>query len=795
MPTDHPVWMNNHLSLAHHLNSNSLASKANDPTKIWIDFVMKYGGFLTLLGIPALIATASFFARIRWLRQNRIPHNYGRTNLIYWPSQLFIALACLILLSLDVSLLVSSDQNEGLFFGAMLALLSWATAIVLNAFEHRYETRSSDYLFLYYLVSLCTGLLTLFCLSQDTEQKKAQYYSFEFMSYFTTAIAAAFFFEAFPRNNTKVQKIAREKENLNDWQQANLFSRLSFHYFQRIVNLGATRPLTGDDLANTTPDWIMTDVNYERVSVYWDQSKTKCAAKNRQPSFMWTVMSAYKPQIIVMLLFRILGFAFRYMMPLLFGQLLQFIGDYSRAVKEGTEPPPLKAGFMITGAMLFFNITSAFILAHGFQKMTDLGTQARAATVALIYRKSLKLSPQARQSCTLGEITNHMAVDSEKWIDGCVFLSLLITIPLELGISIFLLYRLLGWSLLAGLAVFGILVPIQAKSASYMNGFQNEQLKWMDSRLRLMTELLSNIKIVKLYHWENPFRKKVDDIRAKELKAIKGSASVRSVLAIIFSSVTLLMALFTFWVFAYYGGPNMTPGKLTSEVIFVSITLFSIMNKPLGMVAHVISKTIAVNVAMKRIQKFLMMEEIDSTAVRRYSRQTQPSTSGVNSKPLAIDIKNGTFMWGKPADSVTTNTNTAVDGERQPLLVTAVPKPIKPTLSDITLHVLEGNLTAIVGRIGQGKSSLLSAIMGEMYKNPKGTVTVYGDVAYVPQQAWIINATVRDNILFGKPFDQAKYDHIIYAAGLRPDLEMLVAGDQTEIGERGINLSGGQKQR
>jgi ABC-type transport system involved in cytochrome bd biosynthesis fused ATPase/permease subunit len=141
-----------------------------------------------------------------------------------------------------------------------------------------------------------------------------------------------------------------------------------------------------------------------------------------------------------------------------------------------------------------------------------------------------------------------------------------------------------------------------------------------------------------------------------------------------------------------------------------------------------------------------------------------------------------------------------IDGERQPLLTNVadqnkLTKLAKPTLFNINLQIPEGNLTAIVGRIGQGKSSLLNAIMGEMYKGPTGSITVYGDIAYVPQQAWIINATVRDNILFGKPFDKVKYDQIIYASGLTQDLEMLTAGDQTEIGERGINLSGGQKQR
>ncbi|KAF9355136.1 hypothetical protein BGX26_006959 [Mortierella sp. AD094] len=765
-----------------------------DPSKIWIDSLMKYGGFITLLGIPALIAIASFIGRSRWLLTKRTPHTYGRTHLIYWPSQIFTLAACVILILFANSLVVDKhDSKDGLLVGIILTLIALIIALPLNELEHRYNTRSSNYLFAYYFTTLCTALITLYIiLVDDYDQDDTTKY----MAGFTAAIAAAFIFEAIPRNSTKVQRLAREKENLNEWQQANLFSRLSLHYFQPIVSLGASRPLIGDDLVNITPEKILTIVNYERVATYWDKEKTKSIANNKQPSFIWTVYRSYTLKSCLILVLRIIGYGMVYIPPQLLGQLLRFIDDYSNATREGTEPPPLRIGFVITTVMLFFSIASTFILTLSLQAMYEVGYQARAATIALIYRKSLRLSPQARQSCTLGEITNHMAVDAERWIEAALYSPFLITVPFQLVVAIYLLYQLLGWSLFAGLAVFCILVPIQARTAKFMNKFQDIQLKWMDSRLRLITELLSNIKIVKLYNWEAPMRKKIDDLRANELKAIKRLATVRSILNIMFSSVTLLMTLFTFCTFAYVGGPNMTPGKMTSSVIFVSITLFGTMSQPLGMAGHAISNIIAVRVAMKRIQKFLLMEEIDSTVVSRHSRPSQPPSPGNDTKkPLAVNINNGTFMWEKPVDLFATSTSVAADGEHQSSATTEALQAVEPTLSDITLCVPDGNLTAIVGRIGQGKSSLLSAIMGEMYKSAEGKVTVYGDLAYVPQQAWIINATVKDNILFGKPFDQEKYDRVIYASGLKPDFEMLAAGDQTEIGERGINLSGGQKQR
>lgn len=276
---------------------------------------------------------------------------------------------------------------------------------------------------------------------------------------------------------------------------------------------------------------------------------------------------------------------------------------------------------------------------------------------------------------------------------------------------------------------------------------------------------------------------------------------VRAFLEIVFSSVNLLITLVTFAVYATVGGPNFTPGPITPEVIFVSITVFARLSIQLGIVSLAITHIISLKAAHHRIEKFLLQEEIDSFAIHRFSRQIPSSAQRATDNYLAVDIEDGTFSWTKPSTNGVNSSHaraetsaTLVESERQPLLSASSAASSLPVLHDIDLHIYDGKLAAIIGRVGQGKSSLLSAIVGEMYKR-QGSVTVYGDLAYVPQQAWIVNATIRDNILFGQEFDKARYDQIIYAAGLLPDLEALPAGDLTEIGERGVNLSGGQKQR
>ncbi|KAG0085536.1 hypothetical protein BGZ92_008914 [Podila epicladia] len=776
---------------------NTLTMATQDPVRAAIDYLLAHGGFLSLLGVPAVLAIISFAYRILHLRHNRQPHTYGRTNVIYWPTQIFISLACLALIVLAISQCSGDAPSLGLVPAALLMLIAWSMALVLNKNEHAYEVRSSDYLFAYFFVTIATSLLSLYLLidfsfpSEDDLGVVSFYISaYHTLSAFTLLIAAAFAVESFPRSGTQVQIRAREKQHLSDFELANALSRITFHYIHNVITLGARRALKATDIESTMLPDLLTKRNYDRVGASWERSKAKAAQSGKEPSYLFAVLRAYRAKITMGVSLRLIGYAIGYLPTVLFSQLLKFIRDYSDAVHGGTElPPPIHVGLLIAAGMFLGNMTASLLAAAALQTTTEVGCQARAATVALIYSKALKLSPAARQKSTLGEITNHMAVDAEKMILASNFMPFIFTIPFEFGISMYLLYRLLGWSSCTALVVFAIITPIQARMGAFLNGFANTRLEYMDERIRLLTEILSNIKIVKLYGWEDAFRSKVEAIRAKELVALKWSATIRALLTIVFSSVTLLMALATFSVYATMGGPNMTPGKITSEVIFVSITLFGMMSKPLGMITHMVSQTIGVLVGCRRIQGFLLMEEIDNSVVTRYSRQVP---SG-NAPTIAVDIQNGTFAWEKQVEETTRSTET--DDENQPLLTGAVsPTVYTPTLNNINIRLTDGNLIAVVGRIGQGKSSLLGAIMGEMYKL-QGTVKVFGDIAYVPQQAWIINATLKDNILFGKPFDQEKYDRIVFASGLVPDFAMLPAGDQTEIGERGINLSGGQKQR
>lgn len=493
---------------------------------------------------------------------------------------------------------------------------------------------------------------------------------------------------------------------------------------------------------------------------------------------MRTQFVALLPIIFCRIVIALLSYA----LPVLLSRLLDYLQNY--------ETKPQSYGIFLACSMFLVALFVALLYTYNRYLMFLINIETKAALISMIYRKSLRLSPGSRLKSTTGEITNHMAVDAEQWNDGMVFLSTWVSIPLEIGIALFLLYRFLGWSMIAGFLGMVLLLPLQGLQAKLFESMQSRKLAAMDQRIRLTTEVLAGIKIVKIYGWESAFLQRILSTRNQELAALKVIGVLQAFMSIIFISSSLIISLITFGVFALWGGPDFTPGVLTPQVVFVSMTLFAMLRNPIASLSDAITSTISLIVGTRRIQEFLLREEIQEEDVIRFRNVPKDPRDPV------IFLKDASFTWSDPTTPSLTE-NFAENEERQPLISseqTSSASSAHTTLESIDLSIWNRSLTAIVGRVGQGKSSLLSAIIGEMYKL-QGRTQVSGRIAYVPQQSWIMNATLRDNIIFGNEYDQERYQHILFACGLEPDLAILPAGDMTEIGERGINLSGGQKQR
>ncbi|KAK6027593.1 ABC transporter, ATP-binding protein, partial [Ostertagia ostertagi] len=451
-----------------------------------------------------------------------------------------------------------------------------------------------------------------------------------------------------------------------------------------------------------------------------------------------------------------------------YGQLIGFVSD---------PKSPLWVGLSYSILMFAASEVRSFVLNSYFYIMFRMGIKFQTALTAAVYKKSLELSNSARRDKTVGEIVNLMAIDIERFQMITPQIQQFWSCPYQITLALAYLFLTLGYSALPGFIIMLIALPsniicsiivkkwqvelcsrsIHALSAFYNHSHcyhQVQQMKLKDERTKMVNEVLNGIKVVKLYAWELPMEELINEIRRKELVLLRKSFLVRNVMD---SFNTASCSIFLWHICVV-----VTSHELTPQVAFVSLTLFNQLRSPMTMIAMLISQIVQVLVSNRRLKEYFVAEELDLSIVDREQR-----TGG-----SVVEFGDFSATWDEGSDSQRT-TN---------------------TLQDINLEAKGGSFIAVVGQVGAGKSSLLSALLGEMGKL-RGTVGLHGDVAYVPQQPWIQNMTLRDNILFGKPFDKRKYNQVLSACALKPDLKVLAHGDLTEIGEKGINLSGGQKAR
>ena len=392
---------------------------------------------------------------------------------------------------------------------------------------------------------------------------------------------------------------------------------------------------------------------------------------------------------------------------------------------------------------------------------------------AIIYKKSLKLSSSSRNKFSSGEIINLIAVDATKIQEALTFVTFIWTSPLHVGLTVYFTWQFIGSAVLVGLyfycrfihyiffhlmsflglGVLLILLPMNWLDFYYMERFQKKQMEHKDMRVKLIGEILTGMKVLKMYSWEKPFIEKINEIRRTELRMLKYVQYLDSFLFLTWNSAPFLVAIGSFITYIYTDPENHV---LDSQTAFVSLSLFNTLQAPFFLLPYACMTIIEALVSIKRINRFLNSDELDCT-----------NTTSDDLGPSVL-AKNAYFTWGEKSE--------------------------KPILKNINFSIKKGSLTAVVGRVGSGKSSLLSSLLGEMQRT-NGFVNIDKSIAYVAQQAWIRNMSLKNNILFQKEYNEKFYRKVLSSCALEADLAQLAGGDQTEIGEKGINLSGGQKQR
>ncbi|EKG09624.1 Putative ABC transporter protein [Macrophomina phaseolina MS6] len=513
--------------------------------------------------------------------------------------------------------------------------------------------------------------------------------------------------------------------------------------------MGYKKPLQPDDV------WLL-DREYMAATTLCDFSRL-----SRTNSLVSRLLHFFRNELLLQALWACLSSITVFMPTLLLQAILQHLVE--------TEETTGNAAWLYVTLMFVSGCTSA--LADG--QMAWLGhkiaLRLRSIVIGEVYAKAMLRSLGATRnkdaSAALASdatVFSLVTIDSFKIADaGATAHELWASVPVQIIICLGLLYRLLGFSALAGVSMMVLMFPINAAIIDRLGKAQMTVMGLTDLRIRGTTEFLRNIRVIKLFVWEQKFMAQIGEERSTELKALKVRLVLWSFAATIWYVVPLLITFLSFVVYVTIAG-----NKLLPSVAFTALSLFNLLKAPLDQFVGMLARLQDARVSINRVQEFLFDEE-----TAKY-KQIDPGEATTD----AIILENATFSWTPKMPG---------NSQHAP--------PI--ALSGITAEFGPGSLNVIAGPVGSGKSALLLALLGELNLLGGKFQGPAGPVAYCAQDAWLLNASIRENILFTEPWEPERYRTVIEACALDPDLLTLDAGDLSLAGDRGIFLSGGQKQR
>ncbi|CAK9179483.1 unnamed protein product, partial [Ilex paraguariensis] len=531
-------------------------------------------------------------------------------------------------------------------------------------------------------------------------------------------------------------------ETVTPYSSASFFCVLTFSWMGNLIAAGSKKTLDLEDV----PQLASIDSVRSAFPILRNKVESDCESSSKVTTFVLVkalIFTVWKE--ILLSAFLALAYTLAtYVGPYLIDTFVQYINGRREFKNEG---------YLLVSTFFIAKLVECLAQRHWFFKSQQAGFRARAALVAMIYNKGLTLSCQSKQSHTSGEIINFMTVDAERIGDFGWYMHDPWMVLLQVALAMAILYKNLG---LASIATF--VATVLVMSANFPLGklqekFQEELMASKDRRMKSTSEILRNMRILKLQGWEMKFLSKIVELRNTEAGWLRRYVYTTAMTSFVFWVAPTFVSVATFGACMLMGIP------LESGKILSALATFRILQEPIYNLPDTISMIAQTKVSLDRIASFLRLHDLQPDVIQVLPRGTSDR---------AIEIVDGNFAWD-------------------------VSSPTS-TLKDINLMVSRGMRVAVCGTVGSGKSSLISSILGEMPKI-SGAIMLSGTKAYVAQSPWIQSGTIEENILFGKEMDREQYEKVLEACSLKKDLEILSFGDQTVIGERGINLSGGQKQR
>ncbi|XP_078045915.1 putative multidrug resistance-associated protein lethal(2)03659 isoform X1 [Augochlora pura] len=612
------------------------------------------------------------------------------------------------------------------------------------------------------------------------------------------------------------------KSNPNPREKANPISVLLWWWTIGLFKKGYKKVLQTDDLY----DPLKTDRSHvvgDRLEKRWKIELENAKRNKRRPSLLRAIFRAFLWEYSLLGLMQILNeFVLRLGTPILLGGLLRY---FKKNTTETYETALLYAGgICIATAINVITINQAIFGAF------HVGAKVRVAACSVVYRKALRLSKTALGETAPGKVVNLVANDVNRFDLVSIFIHHMWSAPLSGLIIAYLLYTEAGYAGLIGIAAVFIVVPIQSYTGKLSSKFRLQTAIKTDERVRLMDEIISGVQVIKMYAWEKPFCALIETARKLELQVVTKSGNIRGIY-MTFNLFTTRMALYCTLISMLLFG-----NELTADKVFVFSSYFNILAHTMsGMFVRGFAEIAECRVAVRRLQHFLMYEEFQEKefslnkfvnslngSINMDSQQASNKTSR-NDLPYIDDEIEGYENLDKSeekrkhnglvvvASDLLKNTASLMEGQPETKRSSMAneetcaikmhnvrakwePGQSENTLDEVNLDLEKGKLYAVIGMVGAGKSSLLSAILGEI-EVTEGHVKINGSLSYAGQEAWVFGSSVRQNILFGQTYDRHRYQRVVKACSLLRDFKQFPHGDQTVVGERGSSLSGGQKAR
>ncbi|XP_045510491.1 probable multidrug resistance-associated protein lethal(2)03659 isoform X2 [Colias croceus] len=611
----------------------------------------------------------------------------------------------------------------------------------------------------------------------------------------------------------------KQRRQINPRNKANLFSILTFGWTLETFMLGYSRDIKESDLYAPLPEH-RSDVLGDTLQKAWEQEVHQCRERedNRKPRLIKVLIKVFGAELMLYgLILAAMEFVIRLQQPLFLGLLLRYYSpaqDLFNTTADSAYLSRLYSYYDMSsgvswGEAVFFAFGVVFcsmmnvMVQHPFMMgVMHLGMKMRVGICSLIYRKALKVSLQAMSETRGGLVVNLLANDVNRFDTGPLFVHYLWIGPLETIFMTIYLYREIGMSAVYGAIVVFAVVPFQIFLGTRTAYYRRSTAIKSDERVRLMEEIVIGMEVIKMYTWEQPFRKIIDAVRRREIYFIKMTSYIRGVIMSFIMFTARFSIFITVLLYVTY------VNRITVENVFFLTCYYNIMKQTMTLffpqaVGHVAEMIVAI----QRINDYLLSEECRFPPKTQTIDSARAESKKKNKRRVTISIDPVKPIRKRPQKPQKTEPSTSKardkpkDTNKEEIVIKfeeAYSRWIKSSeiddVTNINLNIYSGTLTIIIGSVGAGKSTLLHMILSELPCS-SGLVEVSGSVSYACQNPWLFVGSVRQNILFGQPFEKARYMEVCKVCALERDISLFPHGDKTIVGERGVSLSGGQRAR